>query len=130
MAVTYHYNDREVKVWMACDDDEQGLNSDLAGINSGLADFLRGFDVRPAVPVYVCVNVADQMKKGRQPVCGQLWTQEDRQQIAISMQFPYPGADLDKSREHTALWGWQNHQNGDMPWKCHRTIHMRDQARE
>jgi hypothetical protein len=33
-------------------------NSELvSGMNSGLADFLRGFDVRPAIPVYVCVTL-------------------------------------------------------------------------
>jgi hypothetical protein len=74
----------------------------VSGINSEIADFLCSFDARPETRVYACVNVADQ-SRGWQPVCGQIWLQEDRQQAAISVPYSYPGADLDSSREHTAI---------------------------
>jgi hypothetical protein len=76
----------------------------LAAINSTLADCLHGFDVRPEVPVHACVNVAE-YRKGWQAVCGQIWTQEDGQETATSPPYEYPGAELDDSREPTALCG-------------------------
>jgi hypothetical protein len=71
-----------------------------SGINADLADFLQDMGVAAENPVFVCVNVGERMR-GTQPVCGQLWTQEDGQISAVNM--VHEG--LDSSRESVALFG-------------------------
>jgi hypothetical protein len=73
---------------------------EVSGINSGLADFLVGLSVEVENPVFVCVNVRERMR-GTQPICGRLWTQEDRQMTATNP----PMEKLDKYRESVTLSG-------------------------
>jgi hypothetical protein len=61
---------------------------EVAGISADLADF----------PLFACVNVGGRML-GTQPMCGQLWTQKDRQVSATC--FHMEG--LGNSREEVAL---------------------------
>jgi hypothetical protein len=71
---------------------------EVAGINADLADFLQGMKIS-ALRV-ACVNAGGRMR-GMQPVCGQLWTQKNRQMSAASL----PMEGLGNSREEAALSG-------------------------
>jgi hypothetical protein len=70
----------------------------IAGINSGIGDFLQDMSFDLSDPVFVCVNVAHK-GRGSQPVGGQLWTQCGRHMTATNL----PLGGLDSSRESVAL---------------------------
>jgi hypothetical protein len=55
--------------------------NEVSVINSTLPVFLLGMSL--AKPVFVCVNVVERMR-GSQPICGQLWIEEDRQTSATN----------------------------------------------
>jgi hypothetical protein len=55
-------------------------DEEASGINSSLADFLHG--MRMYTQSFVCGDVGERMR-GPQPVCGQLWTHEDRQMSGL-----------------------------------------------
>jgi hypothetical protein len=71
---------------------------EVAGINADLADLLQ--EMKMDTTLFACVNVGGRMR-GTQPVCGQLWTQEDRQMPAICV----PMEGVGNSREEGALSG-------------------------
>jgi hypothetical protein len=54
---------------------------DIVAINSGLSDFLTGMSLEKTT--FVVAN-AGQRLSGTQPVCAQLWVQEDRRMTATS----------------------------------------------
>jgi hypothetical protein len=74
---------------------------EVAGINADLEDLSQ--DMKMDTHLFACVNVGGRMRR-TQPVCGQLWTQEDRQMSATC--FPMEG--LGNSREEVALSGIVN----------------------
>jgi hypothetical protein len=65
----------------------------VAGINSGMGDFLQDMSFESSEGVFVCVNV-DHTARGNQPVGGQLWTQSGRQMTATNL--PFDGMDYGK----------------------------------
>jgi hypothetical protein len=71
---------------------------EVAGINADLVDFLQ--EMRISSPLFGCVNVGGRMR-GTHPVCGQLWTQDNRQMSATFL----PMEGLGNSREEVALSG-------------------------
>jgi hypothetical protein len=73
---------------------------EVSGINSGLADFLQCMSMAEGKPLFVSVNVGERIG-GAQPICGQLWVQEDRQTTAMNGCF----ADLGNSQGKVALSG-------------------------
>jgi hypothetical protein len=60
---------------------------EFAGINCDIADFLSEMTPDPTVPVIVCVNAGDSMKKLEQNLGGQFWMQGDRTISATNVQF-------------------------------------------
>jgi hypothetical protein len=50
-------------------DQNRGL---ISAMNSGMPEVLRDFNVDQAYPVHACVNVAHEMRKGWQSICGQV----------------------------------------------------------
>jgi hypothetical protein len=55
---------------------------EVSGINSGPSDFLNGLSM--AIPTFVCLNVGELMT-AIQPICGQLWVQQDRKIMMIHL---------------------------------------------
>jgi hypothetical protein len=49
--------------------------AEVAGINANLADFLQEMEI--SAPLFAHVNVRRRMRFA-QPVCEQMWTQDDR----------------------------------------------------
>jgi hypothetical protein len=45
------------------------------------------------------------MRKGWQAICSQVWSQEHRQQAAVSVSYKYAESEVDRSRERTVLCG-------------------------
>jgi hypothetical protein len=73
-------------------------DSETISINSEFPQFLNGLSMEK--PVFVYVNVAERMRR-TQPICGQLWTQEDCKMSTTSTSLP----DLENAREAVALSG-------------------------
>jgi hypothetical protein len=71
---------------------------EIVAINSGLSDFLVGMSMEQMTFVYV--NVGQRMR-GTQPVCGQLWIQDDRRMTPAGTSLPGMGG----SREEVSLSG-------------------------
>jgi hypothetical protein len=71
---------------------------EITAINSGLADFAMGTTMEKAS--VVCVNVGNRIR-GSRAVCGELWTQEDKQMSAASTSLTGMG----NSREEVCLSG-------------------------
>jgi hypothetical protein len=69
------------------------ISEEVSSINSGLSDFLNGLSL--AKPTFVCLNIGERMR-GTQPICGQLWIQEDRQMTAMGKCLPDIGTTLEE----------------------------------
>jgi hypothetical protein len=74
---------------------------ETVAINSELSDFLMGMSLEETT--FVCINVGDRMI-GTQPVCGQLWFQENRRRTATSTSLP----GMRVSKEEVGLSGISN----------------------
>jgi hypothetical protein len=74
------------------------IEEQVAGINSGLGDFLRDLSFSEEDPLFNCVGVRHTMR-GTQPVGGQLWTRCSRQMSATNKVLQ----GMDSSRESVAI---------------------------
>jgi hypothetical protein len=61
---------------------------EISAINPELSDFLMGMSLERLT--FVCVNSGNRMR-GTHPICGQLWTQKNRQMTATSTILPGMG---------------------------------------
>jgi hypothetical protein len=79
----------------------------VSGINVDLAEFLQGMSIK--IPLVACVNVGARMRR-TQPVCGELWVQENRHMAGtwlplLSLRDPEDENPAPYSREEVALSG-------------------------
>jgi hypothetical protein len=78
-----------------------GIEKEIAAINTDAVDFLYEMTLNHEDPIFVCVNGSEEMKRGEEPIAGQLWTQQDRHLTVYNR--PLEG--MTDSRESAVLTG-------------------------
>jgi hypothetical protein len=61
------------------------IEKEAASINCDVPDFLSEMTLNPEIPVVICVNGSEEMKREEEAMGGQLWMQDNRRMSAYNL---------------------------------------------
>jgi hypothetical protein len=64
-----------------------GIEKEIAAINADAVDFFHKMTLNHEDQIFVCVNGSEEMKRGEEPIAGQLWTHQDRHLTVCNRSF-------------------------------------------